>query len=77
MSGWGFFLCVFELLGGFFWLCFFSPLGPSLNSGNLTLNRATGIIEGGRGCSEGCRAGGTPDGSLEGTGNVKIFFELL
>lgn len=28
---------------------FFFPLGPSLNSRNLTLNRATGITDGGRG----------------------------
>lgn len=44
---------------------FFSPLGPSLNSRNLTLNRATGVNDERSGCSEGCRVGRTLDGSLE------------
>lgn len=48
MSGWGFF-CVCLSFWGSFLVVFFSPLGPSLNSRNLTLNRATGVNDDGRG----------------------------
>lgn len=47
MGGVFFFVCL--NFRGIFLVMVFPPLGPSLNSRNLTLNRATGITDGGRG----------------------------
>lgn len=71
----GFFSVCLNFQGGFL-VVFFSSLGPSLSSRNLTLNRATGITDGGRG-GDVQRVGATLDGSLEGSGNLRIFCGLL